>query len=49
MSTFGTLKLQWKKVFIVVMFSKPFMKWGLDFMGLMKLVAQYTNNHYGDD
>jgi hypothetical protein len=46
MSTFGTLKLQWKKVYIVVMFFEPFMKWRLHFMGLMKLVAQYTNNQY---
>jgi hypothetical protein len=25
---------------------EPFMKWGLDFMGIVKLTSRYTRNQY---
>jgi hypothetical protein len=31
---------------ITSLLKEPFMKWGLDFMGLIKLVGRYTRNKY---
>jgi hypothetical protein len=30
----------------MVMAFEPFMKWGLDFMGLVKLTSRYIRNQY---
>ncbi len=45
------LKPKWRSdkepfEFKPVMAFEPFMKWGLDFMGLVKLATRYTKNQY---
>jgi hypothetical protein len=35
-----------KRPFKLVMAFEPFMKWGLDFMGRIKLTARYIGNQY---
>jgi hypothetical protein len=42
---------KWSKTMNLVklaisLLEKPFMKWSLDFMGLIKLVAKHTRNKY---
>jgi hypothetical protein len=35
-----------KGTLMAIIINEPFMKWGLDFMGLIKPVTRYTSNQY---